>query len=97
MVRGIFVGSPPAATKSDKKRGGILKALSHCLDIAKFRLLIPSIPFSNRSFQLSPCRHAQLPQRLLHHCADPLLGSRLREATAIDPVTKIVSQCDRQK
>jgi len=55
------------------------------------------IPFSNRIFQLSACRHAQLPRHLLHHPAAPLLGSSLREATAIAPVTKIVSQCDRQK
>jgi hypothetical protein len=51
------------------------------------------IPFSNRIFQLSPCRHAQLPRHLLHHPAAPLPGSSLREATGIDPVTKIVSQC----
>ena len=54
------------------------------------------IPFSNRIFQLSPCRHAQLPRHLLHHPAAPLPGSSLREATGIDLVTKIVSQCDRQ-
>lgn len=27
----------------------------------------------------------------------PLLGSSLREATGIDPITKIASQCDRQE
>jgi len=40
---------------------------------------------------------AALMQRLGLHPAAPLLGSSLREATGFAPVTKIVSQCDRQK
>jgi hypothetical protein len=48
--------------------------------------------------QFSSCRHTQLPRHLLHHpAAAPLPGSSLREATVTDPVTKIVSQCDRPK
>jgi hypothetical protein len=37
-----------------------------------------------------------LPRHLLHHPAASLPGSSLREATGLDSVTKIVSQCDRQ-
>ena len=57
----------------------------------------PLIPFPDRVLKFSACRHAQLPPHLLHHpAAAPLLGSSLREATSTAPVTKIVSQCDRQ-
>src|SRR5215831_9505199 len=50
------------------------------------------IPDSNRILQLSARCHTQLP-RHLHRPAAPLPGSRLREATTADSVTKIVSQC----
>jgi hypothetical protein len=54
------------------------------------------IALSDRILKLSACRHAQLPRHLLHHpAAGSLPGSSLREATAYDSVTKIVSQCDR--
>ncbi len=66
-------------------------------DLAAFLPARRPITFSNRLFEFSPCRHAQLPRHLLHHPAAPLPGSSLREATAADSVTKIVSQCDRQK
>jgi hypothetical protein len=49
--------------------------------------------FSHRLLEFSPCRHARLPRHLLHHPAAPPPGSSLREETAADSVTKIVSQC----
>jgi hypothetical protein len=58
----------------------------------------PLISLPHRILKFSPCRHTQLPRHLLHHPAAPSpRGSSLREATTGDPVTKIVSQCDRQK
>src|SRR5712692_1131989 len=62
-------------------------------DLATFPPARRPITFSHRLFEFSPCRHAQLPRHLLHHPAAPLPGSSLREATAADSVTKIVSQC----
>src|ERR1700730_1987467 len=62
-------------------------------DLAAFPPARRPITFSHRLFEFSPCRHAQFPRHPPHHPAAPLPGSSLREATAADPVTKIVSQC----
>src|ERR1700730_12786156 len=62
-------------------------------DLAAFPPARRPITFSHRLLEFSPCRHAQLPRHLLHHPAAPLPGSSLREATAADSVTIIVSQC----
>src|SRR5713226_8521868 len=62
-------------------------------DLAAFPPARRQITFSNHLLEFSPCRHAQLPRHLLHHPAAPLPGSSLREATAADSVTKIVSRC----
>jgi len=56
------------------------------------------ISLPDRILKFSPCRHTQLPRHLHHHPAAPSLrGSSLLEATTRDSVTKVVSQCDRQK
>jgi len=64
--------------------------------LATLSTLLRSLP--DRILKFSPCRHAQLPRHLLHHPAAVWLpGSSVLEATATDPVTKVVSQCHRQK